>query len=370
MTADKKSTASQRGTSLYMLGLLGLLLAIPALRTHLAADPLYYIIPNALMFTPFRDLTKTAWGKLLLDVDKSVKREPVHISIIAAKDYSFESLRSATDNFKHPAVVRGLFNGVPAMEKWKDKDYMNSKIGHFSVPVVRRALYGSLQNDRGVMLFSEANTDIMTNPDSKMYLFFPVQSRTNFNGSDHGQGKDLKQAVNDLVQEDLELSTRIWSGFSTDKHKNYFGAQLIIGRGSNDSDATTGTGWHCAVGNNWFAQIVGKKRWYFMDPVHSALLSPLRGGKANMQTSNPNMADLHPHIPMRYADIGAGDLLYNPDWEWHTIKNYEGLSIGCPIREINLTLSMKNNMQYTMIVLANQLAEKMGYDIGGYAPSQ
>ena len=27
-------------------------------------------------------------------------------------------------------------------------------------------------------------------------------------------------------------------------------------KGSNDSDATTGTGWHCAAGNNWFVQVI------------------------------------------------------------------------------------------------------------------
>ncbi|CAM9515068.1 unnamed protein product, partial [Ectocarpus fasciculatus] len=276
------------------------------------------------------------------------KRDPIHVPTIDAKDYSFESIRRATDNFRYPAVVRGLFNGAPAMEKWKDVNYLNSKIGHFTVPVVKKAVYGTLQNDRGIMPFSEAHTDIMTNEDSKMYLFFPVQSRTNFNGSDLGQAEKLKKAINDLVREDLQLSSKIWNGFGSENHKNYFGAQLIIGRGTNDTESTTGTGWHCAVGNNWFAQVVGKKRWYFIDPVHSSLLSPLRGGKVNMQTSNRNMADLHPHIPMRYADVGAGDLLYNPDWEWHTIKNYEGLSIASPIREFNLTLSLQNNMQYTM----------------------
>lgn len=355
--------------SLYLLGLLGLLVAIPAFRTRLAHDPLSYLIPNALLFTPFRELTRSYWDKVLIKVDKNVKRPPIHVPTIAAEDYTFESIRAATDNFRHPAVVKGLFNGVPGMEKWKDVNYLNSKIGHFNVPVVLKALYGTLQNDRAVMPFSEAHTDIMTNEDSKMYLFFPVQSRTNFNGSDLGVAERLKKAVNDLVVEDLELGKRIWHGFGGENHKNYFGAQLIIGRGTNDTEATTGTGWHCAVGNNWFVQVVGKKRWYFIDSVHSALLSPLRGGKVNMQTGNRNMADLHGHIPMRYADVEAGDLLYNPDWEWHTIKNYEGLSIASPIRELNLTLSFQNNAQYTMIVLANKLAEKFGIDIGGYPPA-
>lgn len=355
------------GSNLYVLGFLGLLLGIPVMRTRFALDPLSYLYPNFLMFTPFRDQLKAQWAAVV-KVDTNVKREPLQVPIIEAKDYSFESLRVATENFRYPAVVRGLFKDVPATKKWTDLEYLNSKLGKFEVPVVRTATYGTLQNDRAIMPFEEASTDILQNPNSKMYLFFPVESRTNFNGS-AASTELLKKTVNDMVWNDLELGTRIWPGFGTKNHKNYHGAQLIVGRGSASTEETTGTGWHCAPGNNWFVQVVGSKRWYFMDPVHSAMMSPLRGGKVNMMTGNRKMAELHPHIPLRFTDVYAGDLLYNPDWEWHTIKNYEGLSIGCPIREFNLTLSMQNNLQYTGIILMNKLADKVGIDIGGYPPA-
>jgi hypothetical protein len=367
--ADNKNARKKSGSgNLLFWGVLGLLLAYPAIRTRNARNPLSFMIPNFLLFTPFRDLTRSYWNSLL-KVDTAVKREPLHVPIIEAKDYSFESLREATEGFRYPAVVRGLFSDVPGVKKWSDVNYLNSRLGDFDVPVVRKAVYNTLQNDRAVMPFSEAATDILTNPDSKMYLFFPVESRFNFNHSDLGKAKALKEAVNRMVADDLEIGERIWKGFGTKAHSTYHGAQLIVGRGSNDSDATTGTGWHCAAGNNWFIQVVGKKRWYFMDPVHSAYMSPLRGGKVNMMTGNRNMVDIHANIPLRYADIQAGDLLYNPDWEWHTIKNYEGLSIGCPIREFNVSLSVQNNMQYTGIVLLNKVLDYFKIDLGGYPPN-
>jgi hypothetical protein len=96
---------------------------------------------------------------------------------------------------------------------------------------------------------------------------------------------------------------------------------------------------------------------------------PLRGGKVNMMTGSREMGRLQKHLPLRFADVYAGDLLYNPDWEWHTIRNYKGLSIGCPIREVNISLSFQNNFQYTSIVSLNKLADKFGIDIGGYAPN-
>jgi len=251
---------------------------------------------------------------------------------------------------------------------WTKPGYLASHIGQFNIPAVQNAAYGTLQNDRKVMTFADAYNEVLTDEQSKLYLFFPVQSRFNFNGSDKGSLAALQAKVNDLTQNDLQLS-RIWPGFGTKYHKKFIGSQLIFGRGTNDSDATTGTGWHCAGGNNYFIQVVGRKRWYFMDPEYSAYMSPLRGGVVNMMTGNRKMSELHPHIPLRYADIEAGDLLYNPDWEWHTIKNYEGLSIGCPIRELNMTTTFRNNFQYTSIILINKLLEKFGASIGGYPPA-
>ncbi len=271
-----------------------------------------------------------------------MKRHHTHIPEIDAKDYSFDALRLATDNWRHPAVVRGLFSNTVASKKWAEPGYLAGKIGDFVIPVVQNAAYGTLQNDRAEMTFSEAYDDVLSNSKSTKYLFFPVKSRFNFNGSSAGSHEALQAKVNDIALHDLELH-RIWPGFGTPYHKKYIGAQFIFGRGTNDSDATTGTGWHCAGGNNYFIQVAGMKRWYFMDPEYSAYMSPLRGGMVNMMTGNRKMSELHDHIPLRYADIRAGDLLYNPDWEWHTIKNYEGLSIGCPIRELNISITFRNS---------------------------
>jgi hypothetical protein len=106
-----------------------------------------------------------------------------------------------------------------------------------------------------------------------------------------------------------------------------------------------------------------------MDPEYSAVMHPLRGGKVNMQTGKRDMSSIHSNIKLRHADVGAGDLLYNPDWEWHTIQNYEGLSVGCPIREVNMSLSLQNNLLFTSIVLVNKVLERFGLDIGGYPPN-
>lgn len=142
---------------------------------------------------------------------------------------------------------------------------------------------------------------------------------------------------------------------------------LVIGRGTADN-TTTGTGWHCAIGNNYFIQVVGKKRWYFLDQKNSAMMQPVRGGMFNINTGSDQTILNNKHMPLLYADVLAGDMLYNPDWMWHSIQNYEGVSIGLPVRELNLSLSFRNNFQYSSIIMSNVLASKVGIDIGGYPP--
>lgn len=71
-------------------------------------------------------------------------------------------------------------------------------------------------------------------------------------------------------------------------------------------------------------------------------------------------------LPTKYVDLGPGDMLYNPDFQWHAIQNYEGLSIGLPIREFNFSLTLRNNPVYAGIAAVNKLADRFGIDIGGY----
>jgi hypothetical protein len=246
-------------SNLFTLALLPLLLAliIPLYKTFQANDPLTFILPNLLLFTPFREATRTLWNHLVF-IDKTKPIEPRHVPTLTVEEYNYESLKKATENFRYPAVIKGLFKGAKAMKKWPTKEYFPSRIGDFKIPVVHNALVGKVQNNRSVMAFKDAFADIMEDPQSKTYLFFPVQSRFNFNGSDLGSIKVLQSEINNIVREDLELD-RIWPGFGTEAHSSYYGSQLIIGRGMNDSDATTGTGWHCAAGNNWFAQVRKEK---------------------------------------------------------------------------------------------------------------
>ena len=228
-------------------------LAFPVYKTLQAGDPLSYMYANFLLFTPYREETRTAWKNVLKWTDKTY--EPVHVPTIEYADFTMEKMKDLTKGWRSPAVIRGMFKGTPAFDKWGVDGYLSSKIGEFMIPVVRNARYNTLQNDRAVISFKEAFTEIVNDPDSKLYMFFPVKSRFSFNHSELGTLEILQSRINEVVLEDLEIHKRVWPGFGTNQHSTYFGSQLIIGQGSNDVKETTGTGWHCAAGNNWFVQV-------------------------------------------------------------------------------------------------------------------
>jgi hypothetical protein len=252
--ATKKGKSSKSGFLFYVLPVI-VAVGFPLWKFYLTSDPISYILPNLLLFTSYREETKAIWHDIV-KIDTKIHRDTAHVPIIEYKDYTFERLKEATENFRYPAVIRGMFLDTPAVKKWADPEYLPSKIGSYKIPVVRTATYGTLQNDRTVMPFGEAFKGLVGDEQSKMYLFFPVKSRFNFNGTaELKELEALQEKLNEVTLEDLELH-RIWQGFGTKAHKAYFGSQLIVGRGSNDTDDTTGTGWHCAAGNNWFVQVI------------------------------------------------------------------------------------------------------------------
>jgi len=108
-----------------------------------------------------------------------------------------------------------------------------------------------------------------------------------------------------------------------------------------------------------------------------------------MWTGNPDMAIAQQHIPRSRAILEEGDLLYNPDWMWHKVTSmhslllpflwmfihsifvmpdcildFGGLSIGVPIRETNVTLSIRNNPFFMSIAASNVFSAKLSAATG------
>ena len=109
MTSSSKDESNRNlGFTLGNTALIMLLsiLGISLLRTYTSGDPLLYIIPNMLMFTPFRQLNIQMWEKFGKAIDKSIEHDMTRIPHIKAEDYTYESLKKASENFKYPVLIK------------------------------------------------------------------------------------------------------------------------------------------------------------------------------------------------------------------------------------------------------------------------
>ena len=342
------------------VGLVSIVIAVR--NATYAQHPLAYLVPNVLMYTPFREATLAAWDRVL-QYDR-VEKDPVPIAEMNAADYSYDALRKLTHGFRSPAVVRGMFANTTAVARWTEPGYMASQIGKFEINAIQGGFADIMDEERSTKYesFGDVYESILRDEDSIKYLFFPDASRHGSNEMQFDQTQ-LVDTVNGMVRVDLDLD-RIWHGFGL--HRTFIIAQIIAGRGRPSPDLRpTGSNWHCAIGNNWFAQVAGGKRWFFLDQKHTAWLKPMRAGVNSFFTGATDMQELQKYLPTQYADLQAGDLLYNPDFMWHAVVNHQpGLTIGVPIREFNVTLAVRNNMQLTSIVAINNLLQLFGFAYG------
>eukprot|EP00968_Pinguiococcus_pyrenoidosus_P028804 scaffold8110_cov267-Pinguiococcus_pyrenoidosus.AAC.2 len=301
--------------------------------------------------------------------------KPEEIPFIRAEEYSIDAMKVATNGWRRPAVVRGLFKDTPAVDNWGDVDFLPSKIGDLVVPVHQNASLSVDHFELRHQTFGDAFRTIHQGVEPK-YLFFPLQSRHQLLGNTSFSPKMLQKAVDDVVREDLQLE-RIHEGFGGPRHLTFFGTQLIVGHGTQygaldgqkkvhheDGKLTTGTGWHCALGNNWFVQVVGRKRWYFLDPQYSPYMGPAIGGQNNFQTMLHDLSHVAPHLPIKYVDLEPGDAIYNPDMQWHRVENYDGFSIGVPIRELHLERTIRGNTFYFAVLLVGRVLDFFGSSLG------
>jgi hypothetical protein len=96
------------------------------------------------------------------------------------------------------------------------------------------------------------------------------------------------------------------------------------------------TNLHCALTNNLFVNIHGRKRWFIISPLYDpALESPVNRGPGVFGSEfDPSDPDFEAFPMCRYLDwyevtLEPGDVLYNPPFYWHHVTNVtDNVSVG------------------------------------------
>jgi hypothetical protein len=110
--------------------------------------------------------------------------------------------------------------------------------------------------------------------------------------------------------------------------------QLFIGKEG------TGSPFHSAAVYNMFYQINGTKKWYFVDPYDTMLLYPVAsiGRAASLvmclwpDEYNVDAFPLFKYCPVYSTDLNPGDVLFNPPWWWHAIRNTSDTTVAVASR--------------------------------------
>ncbi len=99
MATEKKS-----GLRLFPI-FVAIIAGIVGIRYYSQGQETSWILPYALLFTNQREWAYELWVKHAT-ADKRVVYPAMPIPEIQAADYTYEILKKATDNFRHPVVVR------------------------------------------------------------------------------------------------------------------------------------------------------------------------------------------------------------------------------------------------------------------------
>lgn len=237
------------------------------------------------------------------------------------KDLNSCNIVKLSSNFTQPFVIRGLIKDFECVQKW-DLDYFEKE-------------YGDIE----VLAFSENNRISYTDNGNIFKKCNDINNlcsiRNICQGIKNGEPVYVNNistlfTVNKEAQKELNLDKikHIINNSFLKKNKNVeFLSQLFLG-GNN-----TGTTLHCSSNINFFFNIKGEKKWGFIDPKYTELI--------NCQTSKNGLfsACLDDYflesddnafvkIPRSETVLKSGDLLFNPAWYWHAVKNISEYTIA------------------------------------------
>lgn len=240
-----------------------------------------------------------------------------------------------TDNFTKPVIVKGFIKNSYAVKNWS-LDYFSQKYGDLTLPIIKDADvkkgnsyikdydYVTIKNI--VKNIKEGNKLYMNNV-SRIFGYYPkLLDELNLEQIKKYSGLDLKNSNN---------VTHMFMG------------------GKN-----TGTTLHASYTGNFFFNVKGIKKWILIDPIYSKYLLPTLSRSGLFTVSKINIfknGNITDGMKRYQFTLEEGDLLFNPPWWWHAVKNETKYTIGCANRFSTFFVGMRNNPLYTTIMCSHPI---------------
>ena len=281
------------------------------------------------------------YNKIILNYNKKYKGrecEPKSPPTISVDDLTKENFYKLTNNLTTPIIVKGFVKNSKAVQKW-NLDYFNNKYGDLELPVIEKADINNVKNsseyikDYKYKKLTEIINDIQlkkpvyVNNVSRIFGFYP-------------------ELIDDMDLENIKEKIGIDLKNSNEVNHMFLGGK------------NTGTTLHSSYIGNFFFNIKGIKKWYLIHPKYSNILLPTLSRTGLFAVSKIDIFHknfLTRRIPRYEFELEEGDLLFNPPWWWHSVKNQTYYTIACANRYSNFISAMRNNPLYTIIFYSHPI---------------
>jgi hypothetical protein len=251
-----------------------------------------------------------------------------------------------------PVVLDGLAAEWPAVKKWTF-EYLLERCGQDQIDVL---------DGQNWHVNRDSARDAVDTRERSMKIR-DLLGTARSGGAWYGAFMELLDRYQDL-RADLDLDTIRAYGHNNRRipwQRNLL-AKMYVG------GANTATSLHCAGVSNLYLQAYGQKQWVLTAPRFTPYMYPALSKGLNWQSRVDFRAPDFTASPLyQYVDryetvLGPGDVLWNPPWVWHGVRNLTE-SIAVSLWWVNVSRAFANNTLFSALTLCgtpNPIAMQLG----------
>ena len=251
----------------------------------------------------------------------SRRRDPTPVPSIDGSTWDSARFAQWRRGVAQPLVLRGFLKDARAVQEWSKEWFVD----HLGSEMVRCLNMDASPQKRGKSLVGEN-------------VSLEDVSLRDFLLEDRYAGLYLNNFDGVLTDQDFD---EYCDGQRVDRLR---GDPRVLTHWFISRSFGNGTPLHSANGDNLFLNIKGRKEWHFFHPALSPVMLPALSKYGMYAVSEIGFFSSEdyearyrefPHLaalPKMSVVLEEGDVLYNPPWWWHNVRNLTPFTVGCATR--------------------------------------
>ncbi len=266
--------------------------------------------------------------------------QPFLIPSIEAKHFNKEFFQYWRKKVNMPIVIKGFLDEAPILKEASVENFIETK-GDIEVKSIKKEINTENRIGQNISTVTSSFEDFLTKSqyeDHYINNFYGILEDEDFQAKCFGDEIDSVQGQKNVL------------------------VQWFISRSSK-----LGSSMHCAGGDNMFLNIAGKKEWHFIHPSYAPVLQTSVSQNASFAVSEMQEQveddafkeliegyDFMSHVPFYKYTLDEGDMLFNPPFWWHSVRNRTEFTVGCATRYLSMKMnSIPINLCLYLDILKN-----------------